>query len=230
MISCPGRVFLAATLVVGLALFASEAGAEGRVIIQPHLEGGRGQTPNNDVEFKVRDSDGNLVSRGWISPGDGQNTATVDLPPGDYTIETYSDRDDGSRIGGKKDVKVEDGKTHGQQVELDPLTPQEDLQEQVEDLEDRIDDLEDQIEHIEEDIAEHKKNGEDDAVEQHEQEIDRLKENIERKQRQLRRKRAQLAAVRRAQKAASDTPDAPHMKVPTVPMQNQGPKGGGKKY
>ena len=211
------RVTIVLALVLA-AFLAGEARANGQVIIQPHLAGGQGRTPNNDVEYKVRDGDGNLVARGWISPGEGQNTATVDLPPGDYTVETYSDRDDGSRIGGKEKVNVREGGTTGRQVEMDPLTPTEDLTEQVEDLEDRIEDLEDSIEHIEEDIAEHRRRGETDAVEDHQAEIERIRENIERKKRQLRRKRRELAALerQRLRGADDDAPDAPHVRVPSV--------------
>lgn len=232
-------IALAAFALPGLATASS-------IVIQPHLEGGRGRTPNNETEFKVRDSDGNLVARGWITHRDGDNTATVEgLPEGDYTVETYSDRDDGSRIGGRVTVKLEDGEQQGQQVEMDPLTPEEDLQEEIEDLEDRIEDLEENVEHIEEDIAEHRRRGEDDAIEDHEEEIERIKDNIKRKKKALRKKQAELNKLRRAAKKAgakaglppkkagpnlempNSVPAVPHMpEVPMIP----GPKKGGGSY
>ncbi|NNL66625.1 MAG: hypothetical protein HKP30_10305 [Myxococcales bacterium] len=239
-----------AVAAAGLALAGitlPQLAAASSIVIQPHLEGGRGRTPNNETEYKVRDSDGNLVARGWITHRDGDNTATVDgLPEGDYTVETYSDRDDGSRIGGRATVNLRDGEQQGQQVEMDPLTPEEDLQEEIEDLEDRIEDLEENVEHIEEDIEEHRRRDEDDAIEDHEEEIERIKDNIKRKNKALRKKRAELAKLRRAGKKAGgkagvppgkagptlEMPgSAPHMPdlppVPEIPMGPGGSKGGG---
>jgi len=214
------RCFLGAVIAAAvLGLVAADVRADGSVTIQPHMTGGQGRPPKNDVEYKVRNGDGDLVARGWISPGDGQNTASVDLPPGDYTVETYSDEDDGGRIGGRAKVTVREGARNGLQVELRRLTPPEDLQEQVEDLEDRIDDLEDQIGHLETDIAEHRRRGEEDAADQHQEQIDDLRENIERKQRELRRKRAQLRAL--LHPANDDLPDAPIMRVPIRPSEGK---------
>ncbi|MBW2444552.1 MAG: hypothetical protein JRG83_01370 [Deltaproteobacteria bacterium] len=231
-------VSLSCLLLGGFAPDA-RAGGSGLVIVptidRPGMQGDRSPGKGSG-KYKIRDADGNLVAEGGIAGG-GENESnpqpvTVDLPPGEYTVEVVYD--DGathpegtSQYGGTSEVTVGgDGAAHpSTEVEVEPLTEEEVLALRVEDAEDDLQETEEALEELEQDIVGHVNDG-DDVSPEH---LEMLKE-LKKKLRERKKRLARLERMRRAKrlqllgqlgaggkKVVGGAPHIPHM-----------PSGGGK--
>jgi uncharacterized coiled-coil protein SlyX len=241
-------VFAAPTL-------AADPPATGRITITPTIDPPGevgGQAVPHGSRFKIRNSDGKVVAEGGVDGSGGNRgnyqSASVDLPPGDYTVEVYyhtpGDRhEEGTRdYRGDREVKVEPGKTSLQQVEVEPRNPEEHLGDRIQDVEDQITEKDDAIEDLEQDIANHRRNGEP-VGDEHTDMLDDLKEDKDALKARLRRMRARLAqmvAERRRQEAARNATKKGAMvgpknpaglthggEIPQIPHSNL-PSGGSK--
>jgi len=220
-----GFVYLASCLGLGSALLAGAPAAAdppptGRIRITPTIDPPGevgGQAVPHDSTFKVRDADGNVVAEGGVAGAGGDRgnyqTATVDLPPGEYTVEVYyhtpGDRhQEGTRdYRGDAKVKVRPGQTQLHQVDLDPRNPEEHLRDRIQDVEDQVAEKEKEIEDLEQDIANHRRNGED-VGEEHTDMLEDLNEDLGRLRGRLRTMGARLATMTGGKAPARAAADA----------------------
>jgi len=229
--------------LVGAAPTAGAGGETGRIVITPTVDPPGevgGQALPTGSRFKVRDAGGDVVAEGPIggSGGDRGNfqSANVDLPPGQYTVEVYyhsaGDRhEEGTRdYKGTQTVNVREGGTDLHQIRVDPRNPEQHLSDQIQHQEDALDDAEDEVKDMEADIKRHRDAGED-VGQEHTDMLDDLKEDVDTIKDRLRRMRRQLRDMRaerlRGAKAAGDAAADAAKKV-RVPTGQQHP--GGSKY
>jgi hypothetical protein len=194
--------------------------ATGRVTISPTIDpqGERsGQAVPHDSTFKIRDADGKVVAEGGVDGSGGNSgnyqTASVDLPPGEYTVEVYyhtpGDRhEEGTRdYRGDTKVTVRPGQTQLHQVTVEPRTPEEHLRDRIQDVEDQIDEKQDEIDDLEQDIANHRRKGEP-VGEEHTDMLEDLNEDLDKLRDRHRDMQGQLAGMLAKNPAAQAAQDA----------------------
>ena len=229
---------LAALALAGVAPSASADGT-GRITITPTIDP-PGEVDSQAVptgsRYKVRDSDGNVVAEGGISGSGGQRgnyqNETVDLPPGEYTVEVRhhgaGDRHaEGTRdYRGTHTVTVKEDTNSAVEVEVEPRNPEQHLGDQIQHQEDLLKKAEDAVTEMENDIAGHRRRGED-VGQEHTDMLDDLNDDVDAYKDRLRRMRRQLRDMRRqrlggAGKGAADA--AKGIRVPPVHRTQGGSK------
>ena len=196
-------------LLLGGFVPDARAGGTGLVIIptvdRPGMQGDRSPGKGSG-KYRVRDGDGNLVAEGGIAGG-GENESnpqpvTVDLPPGEYTVEvTYDDgathSEGTSQYGGTAQVTVGgDGAANpATEVEVEPLNEEEVLANRVKDAKDDLQETEEALEELEEDITGHVDAGEDVSPEHAE-----MLKDLKKKLRERKKRLARLERMRRAKR------------------------------
>jgi hypothetical protein len=218
----PSALALVSLAAIGLAAATATADppATGRITISPTMDPPGevgGQAVPHDSRFKVRDADGNVVAEGGVDgAGDDHGnyqTANVDLPPGEYTVEVYyhtpGDRHaEGTRdYRGDQKVTVRPGRTSFHQVAIEPRTPAEHLADRMQDVEDQIREKEGEIENVEQDIANHRRNGEP-VGESHTDMLEDLNEDLQGLRDRLRDMRERHAAMTGKKAPAQAAADA----------------------
>jgi hypothetical protein len=224
---------------LGAAPVGRADGATGRIAITPTIDPPgevSGQALPSNSRFKVRDADGHVVAQGGIdgSGGDHGNyqTAYVDLPPGEYTVEIHyhspGDRHaEGTRdYKGTKTVKVRPGATALHQIPVQPRNPAQHLSDRIQLQEDLLADAEATVRELEEDIRRHRDNGEEvgdehtDMLDDAHDDVDTIEARLRRMRRRLRDMRAERLQRNEAGKAA--TRGTPKVTVPNVQKKPQG--------
>ena len=144
-----------------------------------------GETPQplpRDAKVRVRDAKaGKLVGKGTIKKG-GTKPAAIDLPPGEYDVDVYTNEVDLSdprspqttHYGSSSRVKVTRAKgTEGQDVNLRPLSRKELLGHRKRIIGDDIQGVDERIA-INKRLRDAKKKVDEDAAEEHQRRIGKL--------------------------------------------------------